>query len=62
MAGVLIAFTPFSFAQALTVSVLYRVATYWNGLIIGYIALASLKSKKALKTEDISEEISEKEN
>jgi uncharacterized protein (TIRG00374 family) len=62
MAGVLIAFTPFSFAQALTVSILYRIATYWNGLIIGYIALVSLRRGKSLDTEDISEEVSEKED
>lgn len=42
MAGIITSLTGIGFAAALTVSILYRVATYWSGLVIGYFSMISL--------------------
>lgn len=43
MAGILTVFTSIEFADALTISILYRLATYWSGIVLGYICLVSLR-------------------
>lgn len=41
-AGVLVLFYPVGFATALTAAVLFRLASYWPGLLIGYVAFVKL--------------------
>ena len=41
-AGVLLLFYPVGFATALTAAILFRLSSYWPGLIIGYIAFVKL--------------------
>lgn len=41
-AGVLLLFYPVGFATALTAAVLFRLASYWPGMLIGYIAFVKL--------------------
>ena len=42
MAGLIILFVDVSFASALTAAILYRVATYWVNIVVGYISMSSL--------------------
>lgn len=44
MAGLLTVFISIDFATALVVAILFRLTTYWPGLIIGYLSLNSLES------------------
>lgn len=44
MAGLLTVFVTIDFATALVVSILFRLTTYWPGLIIGYLSLNSLEN------------------
>ncbi|WP_414838012.1 lysylphosphatidylglycerol synthase transmembrane domain-containing protein [Candidatus Nanosalina sp. VS9-1] len=43
-AGILMLFYPLNFAIALTAAVLFRLTTYWPGLIIGYLAFIKLNT------------------
>jgi len=43
MAGTVILLLDVSFATALTVTLLYRLATYWQALIIGYISTSTIE-------------------
>lgn len=42
MAGIIILFIDVNLATALTAAILYRVSTYWLGIVIGYISMSSL--------------------
>lgn len=41
MSGLITAFTPVDFTVALTAAILFRLATYWPSLLIGYISFLS---------------------
>lgn len=42
MAGLIVLFVDVNLATALTAAILYRVATYWVNIIVGYLAMSSL--------------------
>ncbi len=42
MAGLITVFFPASLATGLTIAILFRLTTYWPGLVIGYFSLNSL--------------------
>lgn len=42
MAGLLTVFVPISFASALAAAIIFRLTTFWPGLVIGYISLNTL--------------------
>ncbi|MFO7793443.1 MAG: lysylphosphatidylglycerol synthase transmembrane domain-containing protein [Candidatus Nanohaloarchaea archaeon] len=42
MAGLIVLFVDVNLATALTAAILYRLATYWVNIIVGYIAMSSL--------------------
>lgn len=42
LAGLIMLFAPVELATALTAAVLYRLSTYWLGILVGYIAMSSL--------------------
>jgi uncharacterized protein (TIRG00374 family) len=42
MAGIIVLFVNIDFAVALTAAILYRLSTYWLGIVIGYAAMTSL--------------------
>lgn len=44
MAGVATAFFPVTFAVGLIAAILFRMTTYWPGIVIGYIALNTLEN------------------
>ena len=62
MAGVLTPLSGIGFAQALTVGILYRVSTYWSGLLIGYISILGLRRGEKLDKEDLEEKIPKMQN
>jgi len=43
MASMVELFLPYSFATGLTAAILFRICTYWNGIIIGWMAFNNLK-------------------
>jgi uncharacterized protein (TIRG00374 family) len=45
MAGLTTVFLPVSFATGLTAGILFRLTTYWPGILLGYISLNSLNGK-----------------
>lgn len=42
MAGIILLFAPVELATALTAAILYRLSTYWLGIVVGYLAMSSL--------------------
>jgi uncharacterized protein (TIRG00374 family) len=42
MAGIIVLFVNIDFAIAVTAAILYRLSTYWLGIVIGYTAMSSL--------------------
>ncbi|EHK02384.1 hypothetical protein HRED_01536 [Candidatus Haloredivivus sp. G17] len=46
MALILTLLTPIGFSQALAAAIIYRFATFWPGLLIGYFALAKIEGEK----------------
>lgn len=42
MAGLIVLFVNVEFATALTAAILYRVATYWINIVVGYLTMSSL--------------------
>jgi len=42
MAGLIILFINVNLATALTAAILYRISSYWLGIIVGYVAMSSL--------------------
>lgn len=44
MAGLLTVFVPITFASALVVAIIFRLTTFWPGLLIGYFALNALEN------------------
>lgn len=44
MAGLLTVFVPIQFASALVVAIIFRLTTYWPGILIGYVTLNLLEN------------------